>query len=119
MTKFPWKLKYMAKYILKVFFLTTFPSTQKKCPKMLLHWCCPLIIGGHKKITYTNFQILLKISLAVIIEIVDLTLRAVIDFFELYTVNSFIKKKFKIHFIGSKTLFRTAQLKQKKYYHYF
>ena len=34
MTKFPWKLKYMAKYILEVFFLTTFPSTQKKCPKI-------------------------------------------------------------------------------------
>ena len=29
-TKFPWKLKYMAKYILKAFFLTTFPSTQLK-----------------------------------------------------------------------------------------
>ena len=24
----------MAKYILKAFFLTTFPSTQKKCPKI-------------------------------------------------------------------------------------
>ena len=34
MTKFPWKLKYMAKYILKAFFLTTFPSNQKKCPKI-------------------------------------------------------------------------------------
>ena len=34
MTKFPWKLKYIAKYILKAFFLTTFPSTQKKCPKI-------------------------------------------------------------------------------------
>ena len=34
MTKFPWKLKYMAKYTLKAFFLTTFPSTQKKCPKI-------------------------------------------------------------------------------------
>ena len=32
--KFPWKLKYMAKYILKAFFLTTFPSTQKKCSKI-------------------------------------------------------------------------------------
>ena len=27
-------LKYMARYILKAFFLTTFPSTQKQCPKM-------------------------------------------------------------------------------------
>ena len=34
MTKFPWKLKYMAKYILEAFFVTTFPSTQKKCPKI-------------------------------------------------------------------------------------
>ena len=34
MTKFPWKLKYMAKYILEAFFLTTFPSTQKKCQKI-------------------------------------------------------------------------------------
>ena len=34
MEKFSWKLKYMAKYILKAFFLTTFPSTQKKCPKI-------------------------------------------------------------------------------------
>ena len=34
MTKFPWKLKYMAKYILKAFFLTTFPLTQKKYPKI-------------------------------------------------------------------------------------
>ena len=34
MTKFPWKLKYMAKYTLKAFFLTTFPSTQKKCPNI-------------------------------------------------------------------------------------
>ena len=34
MTKFPWKLKYIAKYILKAFFLTTFPSTQKKMSKI-------------------------------------------------------------------------------------
>ena len=34
MTKFPWKLKYMAKYILKAFFLTTFFATQKKSPKI-------------------------------------------------------------------------------------
>ena len=37
MTKFPWKLKYMTKYILKAFFLTTLPSTQKKMSKIL---CC-------------------------------------------------------------------------------
>ena len=34
MTKFHWKLKYMAKYTLKALFLTTFPSTQKKWPKI-------------------------------------------------------------------------------------
>ena len=34
MTKFPWEIKYMAKYILKAFFHTTFPSTQKKWPKI-------------------------------------------------------------------------------------
>ena len=34
MTKFPWELKYIAKYILKAFFLTTYPSTQKKSPKI-------------------------------------------------------------------------------------
>ena len=34
----------MKKYILKAFFLTAFPSTQKNVQKsMLLHWCCPLI----------------------------------------------------------------------------
>ena len=37
----------MAKYILKAFFLTTFPSTQKHVQKsMLLHWCCPLTHSG-------------------------------------------------------------------------
>ena len=34
MTKFSWRLKYMANYILEVFFLTTSPSTQTKCPKI-------------------------------------------------------------------------------------
>ena len=33
-TKFHWNLKYIAKYILQAFFLTAFPSTQKKCPKI-------------------------------------------------------------------------------------
>ena len=37
MTKFPGKLKYMAKYILKALILTTFTSTQKKMSKNL---CC-------------------------------------------------------------------------------
>ena len=49
MTKFPWKLKYMAKYILEAFFLTTVPSTQKK--SMVLHWCCRLIIT-HEEARY-------------------------------------------------------------------
>ena len=43
--------------------------------------------------TCTNFQIFLKISLAVMVEIVDLTLRVVIDSFEIYTINSSIEKK--------------------------
>ena len=34
MRKFPWKFKYMAKYILEAFFLTTFPSTKKKMSKI-------------------------------------------------------------------------------------
>ena len=43
--------------------------------------------------TYTNFQIFLKISLVVMVEIVDLALRAAIDSFEIDTVNSLNKKK--------------------------
>ena len=34
--------------------------------------------------TYTNLQIFLKISLAVMVKIVDLALRAVIDSFEIH-----------------------------------
>ena len=40
--------------------------------------------------THTNFQILCKISLAVMIEIVQLALKVVIDSFEIYTINSLI-----------------------------
>ena len=42
--------------------------------------------------TYTNFWILLKTSLAVIIENVDLALKVVIDSFKIYTINSLWKK---------------------------
>ena len=42
--------------------------------------------------TYTNFPMISKISLAVMIEIVDLALRAVIDSLEIYTMKSLIKK---------------------------
>ena len=38
--------------------------------------------------TYTDFQIVLKISLAVMVEIVDLALTAVMYSFENYTINS-------------------------------
>ena len=41
------------------------------------------VIDGHKKKTTTNFQIFLKTFLAVMVEIVDLALRAVIDSFEI------------------------------------
>ena len=36
---------------------------------------------------------ILKFVLAIMVEIVDLSLRAIIDSFEIYTVNSLIKKK--------------------------
>ena len=56
--------------------------------------------------TYTNFQIFLKISLVVMVEIVDLALRAAIDSFEIDTVNSLNKKKkFETNFVMSKALF--------------
>ena len=42
MSNFPWKLKYIAKYILKAFFLTTFSSTLKKMSKNL---CCYRLRG--------------------------------------------------------------------------
>ena len=50
----------------------------------------------------------LKFSLAVMVEVVDLALRAVTGVFKIYTINSFIKKKNKkieINFIMSKVLF--------------
>ena len=51
--------------------------------------------------TYSNFHIFLKISLAVMIEVVDLALRAVIDSLEIYSVNFLLKKKFRnlFHFV--------------------
>ena len=56
--------------------------------------------------TYTNFQIFLKISLVVMVENVDLALRAAIDSFEIDTVNSLNKKKkFETNFVMSKALF--------------
>ena len=55
---------------------------------------------------YTNFQIFLKISLAVMIGIVDLALRAVIDFFELYTINSLVKKKSRLSSLCPKLYLR-------------
>ena len=61
-------------------------------------------MDDHKKMTYNNFQIFLKISLAVMVEI--------IDSFETNTINSLIKKKiFETNFIMSRALFWVAQLK--------
>ena len=45
-----------------------------------------------QKMTQTNFQIFWKISLVVMVEIIDLTLRGVVDSFEIYIVNSLITK---------------------------
>ena len=44
--------------------------------------------------THTNFQIFLEISLAVMVEIVDFSLKAVIGFLEIYTIKSLIKNSF-------------------------
>ena len=53
------------------------------------------------------------------VEIVDLTLRAVIVSLEIYMINSLIKNKnYETNFIISKTLFKVAKLKQKKDYYY-
>ena len=43
--------------------------------------------------TYINFQIFLKFFLTVVDKIVDLTLRAEIGSFKIYTLNSVIEKK--------------------------
>ena len=48
-----------------------------------------------QKIAYTNFQTFLEIFL-IMFEIVDLAPRAVIESFEIYTINSWIKNKQKI-----------------------
>ena len=55
MTKFPWKLKYIAKYILKAFVRTAFPLTQKKCPKIyVVTLVLPLKVSTEigKKVSY-------------------------------------------------------------------
>ena len=59
-----------------------------------------VIYAWLQKITYTNFQIFLKISPAAMIEIV-VALRAIIDSFEIYIINSLVKKNFEINFIMS------------------
>ena len=61
-------------------------------------------IDDHKKMIYTNFQIFLTISLAVLVEIFDLPLGAVIDSFQIYIINSWIKKKSETNFIMSDAL---------------
>ena len=64
--------------------------------------------------TYTNFQIVSKISLVVMVEIVVLALTAVIDSFEICTINFLIQKNFETNFIMSKALVGVAQPKQNK-----
>ena len=54
------------------------------------------------------------------VKISDLTLRAIVDSFTIYTTNFLIaKKKFTTNFIISKTLFRIAQRKKYHYYYYY
>ena len=60
-----------------------------------------------------NLKIFLKISLAVMVRIVDLAQRAVIDSSEIYTINFLIEKN-ETNFIMFKASFGVAQLKQNK-----
>ena len=60
---------------------------------------------------HTNFQIVLKILLSVVVEIVDLALRAVIESFEIYTIH-FLLKKIKTNFIMFIPSIWVAKLKQ-------
>ena len=83
-------------------------------PKPSLFFIFTYAKDGHKKTTYINFQICLETSLAVMAEIDDLVLRAVIGSLDIYTINSLIKKKFQTNFLISKTLFPVARPKQKK-----
>ena len=62
--------------------------------------------------TYTNFQMFLKISLAVMVEIVHLALSDVIESFNTYTMNSLLVKKFETNSIMSKALYRVAKPKK-------
>ena len=56
----------------------------------------PYVIDGHKKKIHTNSQIFLKISLVVMIEVVNLSVRVVIDFFFIFTKKYLIKKKLRL-----------------------
>ena len=67
-------------------------------------------MDGHEKITY--FYIFLKIYLTAIVEIV-VTLRAIINSFEIYTTNPLLKKILVTNFIMSIALFWIIQPKQK------
>ena len=73
--------------------------------------------------TDTNFQIFLKIPLTVMVKVVDLALRAFIDSFQTYTINSLNEKQnFETNFIMSKASIGVAQPKKKKnkkYYYYY
>ena len=68
-------------------------TDQAETPLYLFYFFIQVCYRRPQKKTYTNFQIFLKISLAVLVEIVDLVLRVVIASFEIRTTNSLIKKK--------------------------
>ena len=61
-----------------------------------------------------QFQFFLKISLVIIVEILDLALRAVIDSFKIYTIHSLIKKKIESNFITFKASFAVVRRKQNR-----
>ena len=61
--------------------------------------------------THNNFQIVLKISLAMIVEIVHLALRTVIDSFEICTINSLIEEKFRYSFHCVQNFIRASRTK--------
>ena len=58
--------------------------------------------------TLANFQIYLKIFMAVMAKTVDLALRAVIDSLEIHTINSLIRKKLMTNLIMSKAFYGVA-----------
>ena len=81
--------------------------------KPQLFFSLKYVIDGHKKWPTPIFRFFGKISLAVIVEIVNLELRAVTDVFEIHTINCLIKKKIETNYIMFKVLFGEVQPEQK------